>query len=102
MQNTYAMKRFIYTASFPDEQPANLLEQLTLAEATDGQGRIAIQAEKLEDTPRLKRWYGEGTWVKMRHTRHTSSGVIVIHYFQNIDTSQRVGFKFKKRLPENS
>ena len=95
------MQRYIYTASLPDDLPANLLEQLTLAEARAGQGVVAMQAEQLQDAARLKRWYGDGTWVKMRHTKHSMKGVIVIHYFRNIDTGHNVGFKFKRRLVAN-
>lgn len=90
----------IYTASLPDEQASNLLEQLTLDEARDGQGQLAMRTEQLEDIARLKRWYGEGVWVKMRHVKYSFEGTIVIHYFRNTDTGRTVGFKFKKRLRE--
>lgn len=94
------MKPLIYTASIPDEQPENLLEMLALDEAREGQGYVAMKTEQLEDISRLNRWYGEGAWVKMRYTKHTFQGDVVIHYFRNTDTGRSVGFKFKKRLPK--
>jgi hypothetical protein len=99
MREFAKVRSFIYTASIPDEQPSNLLEKLTLDEARDGQGQIAMKAEKLNDASRLKRWYGEGSWVKMRHTKRSCEGMIVVHYFRNIDTGHMVEFKFKQRLP---
>lgn len=92
------VQSFIYTASIPDERPANLLEQLTLDEARDGQGHLAMLTAQLHATARLTRWYGAGTWVKMRYTKHTYAGVIVVHYFRNMDTGRTVEFKFKRRL----
>lgn len=94
------MRSVIFTASIPDEQPTNLLEQLTLEEARDGQGHIAMPTERLHATVRLTNWYGAGTWVKMRHTKRTIAGMIVVHYFRNVETERLVEFKFKQRLPE--
>lgn len=76
-----------------------MVEPDALEEARDGQGQIAMHAEQLHATARLTRWYGDGTWVKMRCTKRTVAGMIVVHYFRNVQTGHIVEFKFKQRLP---
>lgn len=82
-----------------DEESENLDQFYVMLEAKGGAGKVEIRAEKLADTPRLIAAWGEGIWVKMSHTRklHGGKKIIRVHYFENLDTKQRVEFKFKRR-----
>lgn len=65
-----------------DVPPNDLCEQLALAEAKAGAGRVIMP--QLADAPRLVALYGVGPWVKMQHTHNCSNGrKVVIHYFSN-------------------
>jgi hypothetical protein len=81
----------------PDEEPANLTEQLAMDAARSGEGDVIMRS--LSDTPRLEANYGPGEWVKMQHTHRVPDGRQVnIHWFRNLTTGQNVQFKFKIRL----
>jgi RHS repeat-associated protein len=81
----------------PNEQPANLAEQMTMQEAQAGAGREIMR--NLADKPRLEANYGRGDWVKMEHMHKTPDGrQINIHWFRNKSTNQNVEFKFKHRF----
>jgi len=72
-------------------KPMNLAEQLTLEEAKGGAGTRIMQ-RKIQDP-----LYPENIWAKMQHTHvDLNTGKhIVIHYWQNLVTGIRSGFKFK-------
>jgi len=71
-------------------QPANLAEKFTLDEAMGGAGRRIMQG-RIKD-PR----YPENVWAKMEHVHnHPGGGRTVIHYWENLRTGAREGFKFK-------
>jgi RHS repeat-associated protein len=70
--------------------PRSLAEKLTLDEAEAGAGRRIMQG-KIND-PR----YPEEVWAKMQHVHEHPDGTqTVIHYWQNLQTGAREGFKFK-------
>jgi len=81
----------------------NLAEQLVLGEARAGAG-VRILQGAIKD-PR----FPEAVWAKMQHVHRTPIGVtitdkgasawaygktITIHYWQNLETGIRTGFKF--------
>ena len=71
--------------------PDSLQEQLTLDEARSGAGR-RIMKDEIQDPE-----YPKDRWQKMEHT-HTSPETgdkTVIHYWEEIKTALRHGFKFK-------
>jgi hypothetical protein len=68
----------------------NLAEKLSLDEAKGGAGR-RIMLGKIND-----RRYPENVWAKMQHVhRHPDGTQTVIHYWENLQTGAREGFKFK-------
>jgi hypothetical protein len=84
-------------------QAGNLAEQLVLREAQAGAGTRILQGA-IKD-PR----FPEAVWAKMQHVHKTPIGVsitdkgvaawsygqtIAIHYWQNLQTGARIGFKF--------
>jgi hypothetical protein len=82
------------TASAPKQfrtEPQNLQEQLTLQEAQSGQGNIIMQ-DKIADP----KWSGHQ---KMQHSHLNlnTNKRIVIHFWNNPETGNRVQFKFKNR-----
>jgi RHS repeat-associated protein len=83
----------------PDQVPANLVEQLTLAEAKSGVASEGVIMRNLNDAPRLDSVWGEGPWVKMEnvHRMPNGAGQINVHWFHNERTLQSVEFKFKFR-----
>lgn len=67
----------------------NLDEQLALEEAMTSPGKLIIDHTKINDP----RWYG---WDKMQYIHTKFDGTkINIHYFQNPNTGEKAGFKFK-------
>jgi hypothetical protein len=74
----------------PRTEPRDLAEELTLDEATAGAGKRIMQGEI--DDP----MYPEDIWAKMQHVHENPDGTkIVIHYWENLQTGAREGFKFK-------
>jgi RHS repeat-associated protein len=70
--------------------PRNLTEKLTLDEARGGAGKRIMQG-RINDPK-----YPEGLWAKMQHVHEQPDGSqTVIHYWENIQTGAREGFKFK-------
>jgi RHS repeat-associated protein len=70
--------------------PRNLAEKLSLDEANAGAGRRIMQG-KIKD-PR----YPGNVWAKMQHIHENPDGTkSVIHYWENLQTGAREGFKFK-------
>ena len=70
--------------------PRNLAEKLTLDEAKGGAGKRIMQG-KINDPK-----YPEGDWAKMQQVHEHSNGTqTVIHYWENLETGAREGFKFK-------
>jgi hypothetical protein len=66
----------------------NLGEQLTLGEATAGAGS-RIMKGKIKDA-----LYPENEWAKIQHTHsYPDGGKTVIHYWENLLTGDREGFK---------
>jgi RHS repeat-associated protein len=63
----------------------NLAEQMALREAEAGAGQRIMQG-LIKDPA-----FPENVWAKMQHVH----GDTVIHYWQNLQTGERVGFKFK-------
>lgn len=79
--------------AIPDACPDDLCEQLALAEAKGGEGRIIMTG--LADEPRLVAHYGRGPWVKKQHKRTCPGGrTLTIHYFSN-NRGLNVELKFK-------
>jgi RHS repeat-associated protein len=75
-------------------EPNDLLEELALAEAQGGAG-CRVMKGKIKDPK-----YPEDTWAKMEHVVKTVDEAgqvrkIVIHYWENLLTALRHGFKFK-------
>lgn len=71
-------------------EPRNLSEKLTLDEAKGGAGRRIMQG-KIKDAK-----YPEDVWAKMQHVHeHPGGAMTIIHYWENIETGAREGFKFK-------
>ena len=66
-------------------EASNLAEQLALQEAKAGAG-TRIMEGAIKDPA-----YPENLWAKMQYTH----GDITIHYWQNLQTGERIGFKFK-------
>jgi hypothetical protein len=70
--------------------PGNLAEQLALEEAKGGAGK-RIMEEFIRDPN-----YPRELWAKMHHIHRNPDGSkIVIHFWQNLLTGAREGFKFK-------
>jgi hypothetical protein len=68
----------------------NLTEQLTLKEAEAGAGRRIMEG-RIKDPA-----FSEDVWAKMSHTHEASGGSVTeIHYWLNLITGERQGFKFK-------
>jgi len=65
--------------------PRNLAEQLALEEAKGGAGSRIMQGQ-INDPA-----YPENVWAKMQHVH----GDTVVHYWQNLKTGVREGYKFK-------
>jgi RHS repeat-associated protein len=63
----------------------NLAEQLALKEAKAGAGNRIMQGA-IKDSK-----FPEDVWAKMQHTH----GNTTIHYWKNLKTGERTGFKFK-------
>lgn len=71
-------------------EASNLSEQLTMEEAKAGAGSRIMQG-KINDSR-----YPEDIWAKIQHTHTTPEGTnIVVHYWQNLVSGIRTGFKFK-------
>lgn len=84
--------RLFDTASAQVErtEPTSLGEKLALEEAMEGAGERIMEG-KIND-PR----YPETEWAKKSHVRRLPDGnQVEIHYWENILTGQRHGFKFK-------
>lgn len=72
-------------------EPRDLPEQLTLEEAKAGAGKEIMEDKEMKD-PR----YPKDEWMKIQHIHTTPSNQnINIHYWENIHTGEREGFKFK-------
>ncbi len=70
-------------------EPQNLNEKLALEEAKSGSG------EKIEMTLKDPK-YNDGNWCKKQYIHVNPDGTkINIHYFENLLTGAREGFKFK-------
>lgn len=70
--------------------PRNLAEKLTLDEAQGGAGKRIMQG-KINDPK-----YPEDLFAKMQHVHQNPDGTkTVIHYWENLQTGSREGFKFK-------
>ncbi len=70
--------------------PRGLTEQLALAEAKGGAG-TRIMKGMIKDPK-----FPEAVWAKMQHVHKGPGGErIVIHYWENLQTGARQGFKFK-------
>ena len=70
--------------------PRNLSEQLALEEARSGPGKRILE-DKIRDPK-----YPEDTWKKMQHAHPNPDGTnTTIHYWENVQTGVREGFKFK-------
>ena len=70
--------------------PRNLGEKLALDEAKGGAGKRIMQG-KINDPE-----YPEDVWAKMQHVHeHPGGSQSVIHYWENLETGAREGFKFK-------
>ncbi|MGD9729510.1 MAG: RHS repeat-associated core domain-containing protein [Nitrospiraceae bacterium] len=68
----------------------NLAEKLALDEAKAGAG-VRIMKGKINDPK-----FPENVWAKMQHVHdHPDGTQTVIHYWQNVQTGAREGFKFK-------
>jgi hypothetical protein len=71
-------------------EPRNLAEKLTLDEAAGGAG-TRIMKGKIKDPK-----YPENLWAKMQHVhQHPDGTQTVVHYWENLETGLRHGFKFK-------
>jgi len=71
-------------------EPRSLVEQLALDEAAGGAGRRIMQGE-IQDP-----MYPEDVWAKMQYVRtHPDGTQTIIHYWENLQTGLREGFKFK-------
>lgn len=71
-------------------EAGNLAEQLALGEAREGAGTRIMQGAIMD--PR----YPEDVWAKMQHVHRNPDGTnIVIHYWENLESGVREGFKFK-------
>ena len=71
-------------------EPHNLAEKLTLDEAKAGAGKRIMQG-KIKDPS-----YPEDAWAKMQHVHeHPGGTTTVVHYWQDLKTGARKGFKFK-------
>jgi hypothetical protein len=76
----------------PDVEPADLCEELALAEAKAGAGTDIMGL--MGDEPRLIALYGPGPWRKRQHIHVCANGRrLVIHYFSN--GLMNVELKFK-------
>jgi len=74
----------------PRTKPIDLEEQLTLEEAKAGAGERILEG-KIDD-PR----YQEDKWKKQQHIhKHPDGTQTNLHYWENIQTGERNGFKFK-------
>jgi hypothetical protein len=70
--------------------PRNLAEKLALDEAKGGAGNRIMQG-KINDPK-----FPEDVWAKMQHVHEHPGGTqTVIHYWENLQTGAREGFKFK-------
>lgn len=70
--------------------PRNLAEKLALDEAKGGAGKRIMQG-KINDSK-----FPEDVWAKMQHVHEHPGGTqTVIHYWENLQTGVREGFKFK-------
>ncbi|QWF19654.1 RHS repeat protein [Lysobacter capsici] len=75
-----------------DVQARDFCEQMALAEAKAGAGRVKMGT--MGDEPRLVAHYGVGPWMKMEHTHVCPNGRrLTIHYFSNLRGSN-VELKF--------
>jgi hypothetical protein len=70
--------------------PRNLAEKLALDDAKGGAGKRIMQG-KINDPK-----FPENVWAKMQHVHENPGGTqTVIHYWENLQTGAREGFKFK-------
>ncbi len=68
----------------------NLAEQLALDEAKSGAGKRIMEGAIIDPK------YPEEVWAKMSHVHKLpGGGQIEIHYWENLKTGLREGFKFK-------
>lgn len=68
----------------------NSAEKRTLDEAKGGAGRRIIQGQ-IKDAK-----YPKDLWAKVQHVHeHPDGTTTVIHYWENLQTGAREGFKFK-------
>jgi hypothetical protein len=80
----------LQAAEVTETGATSLSEQLTLEEAEAGAG-ARIMEGKINDPE-----YPENVWAKMHHEHVNPSGSkIVVHYWENLVTGVRGGFKFK-------
>jgi hypothetical protein len=71
-------------------EPLNLAEKLALDEAAGGAGR-RIMKGRIKDPD-----FPEDVWAKIEHVhKHPDGSQSVIHYWENLQTGSREGFKFK-------
>jgi len=72
-------------------KPGNLAEKLALDEAKAGAGRRIM-----EDNIKDPRYLPKTEWTKMEHLHSPPGGnETIIHYWENLITGIREGFKFK-------
>jgi RHS repeat-associated protein len=91
-------------AAGPRTEPGNLAEQLALQEAEAGAGERIMRGEINDPL------FPEDVWGKMQHTHESPFGMsitdkgivpwssrdtISIHYWLNLETGAKIGFKFK-------
>lgn len=69
--------------------PKNLAEKLALNEVKAGAGRRIMEGMIKNSR------YPENTWAKIQHVHgHPDGTKTVIHYWENLNTGAREGFKF--------
>ena len=79
-----------YAGRSPRTEPRGLAEKLTLDEAKGGVGKRIMQGKIVDPK------YPENIWAKMQHVHEHPDGTrTVIHYWENLQTGAREGFKFK-------
>ncbi len=77
-------------ADVAEQGASNLSEQLALEEAQAGAGTRIMEGQ-IKDPK-----YPEDVWAKMQHVHRNPDGTkITIHYWENLQTGAREGFKFK-------
>lgn len=86
----FASDSFLAARGAARTAPRNLAEKLALDEAKGGAGKRIMQG-KINDPK-----FPEDVWAKMQHVHEHPGGTqTVVHYWENLQTAAREGFKFK-------